>query len=194
LTVDDVSAPTTISAAGALIESPDGRGCLSAAPGIGDPAGNAIPICNVYLLWRATNNPADADFLRAGTPSFPVWLTDDLWFEQKELEPSALGAPFRFRAGPSAPFRLASDLVVRERPGGGPFAAFLWTDTPDGTVKLSFSAPDLEFGEASGEIRTAPGSDLAEIFGGEVAHPAPGVSQFSALRWSRGVLTKRVIG
>lgn len=191
--VGDASAATKISAIAAVVESPDGMGCLSAIPAVGDLQGDALPFCNGYLLWDATDNPMYAEFLRSGTPDFPIQVTHDLSFTEGELDPLRAGAPYQFRAGPSAPFQLVCDLVIRDRPGGGPFTASFWADTAAGTVKLSFSLHDVEFGEASGTVRTAPGSQLAGIFGGEVAQPAPGFSMISAFRWSHGTLTKTVI-
>jgi hypothetical protein len=66
----------------------------------------------------------------------------------------------------------------------------LWVDTKDVTVKVSIAIDNFEFGEASGTVRTNPGSELAEIFGGEVGQAAPGVSMFAATRWMHAVLTK----
>jgi len=192
-TVGGTSAATTIASVAAVVESPDGEGCLSAIPGLGDIKADALPVCNAYLLWDATDNARYAEFLRSGTPDFPIWVTDELLFEEGSFDLPLLGAPFHFQAGPSAPFRLTSDFVVRERPGPVPVATFFWTETAGGTVKLSFYIDDLEFGEASGTVRTEPGSELAEIFGGEVGEPAPGLSLFGAARWTRAVLAKTVI-
>lgn len=194
VTVDGVTAPATFTTVGVPIESPDGEGCLSATPVVGEVKGDALPICNFYVLWRATDNDREAGLLRDDTPGFPVWVTDELFFEQDPLELSSAGAPFRFRTGASAPFTLVSDLVVRARPGGDALAASLWTDTPAGTVKLAFVSGDVASGEATGTVRTASGSELAEMLGGETAQPVPGVPLVSALHWDRGVLTKSVVG
>lgn len=132
-------------------------------------------MCNFYLLWDATDNPTYAEFLRTGTPDFPIWVTDELFFEEGPFDPSLAGMPFQFRTGASAPFQLQSDFVVRERGGPAPVAAFFWAETAEGTVRLTFTIDDMEFGEASGTVRTEPGSELAEIFGGEVwESPHPG--------------------
>lgn len=191
--VGQSAVPTKVSAVGVVVESPDGSGCLSALPGVRDVEGDALPVCNIYLLWDATDNERYADFLRAGAADFPISVTDDLSFEEGEFDLSLIGVPFRFRSGPSAPFQLVCDLVVRERPGGGPFEASFWADTAAGVVKLAFSLEHAEFGEASGTVRTETGTDLAEIFGGEVAEPAPGFPLISAIRWNRAVLTKTVM-
>ena len=194
LTADGVSAPSTTGIVAALIESPDGSGCLSDTPLVGDLKADAIPFCNLYVLWIATNNVKYAEFLGSTTPDFPVWVTKNLTFEEGEFDPSLVGSPFHFRSRPSAPFKLASDFVVRERPGSMPFASVaLWADTRDGTVKVSISLKNLEFGEASGTVRTEPGSELAEVFGGGTGEQAPTFSLIGALRWSDALMTKAVI-
>lgn len=192
LTVNGTSSEATIAGVAAFIESPDGRGCASGLPLIGDVDGDAAPICNAYLLWYATTNRAHAAFLRAGTPDFPISVTDDLDFRDGEFDPSVAGAPFEFRAGPRAPFRLESDFVVRDRPLETPLVVSFWNDIKAGTAKLEIFM-ELEFGEASGTVRTEPGSRLAEVFGGATAEQAPGVSLFGAPHISYGVITKEVI-
>lgn len=192
-TVGGRRTPTKIASVSAMVQSPDGEGCLSAAPMLGDLKADAVPVCNYYLLWDATNNAGYARFLRSGTPDFPISVIKALSWEESEFDPSRMGVPFRFRVGRRSPYQLASDFIVRERPGGGPFAAFFWTETAGGTVKLSLFADNVEFGEASGRVRTKPGSELAELFGGAVGQPAPGLSLISAVGWSRAVLTKTVI-
>lgn len=192
LTVNGTSSETTIAGVAAFIESPDGRGCISELPLIGGVDGDAAPICNAYLLWYATTNGAHAAFLRAGTPDFPISVTDDLDFRDGQFDPSVAGTPFEFRAGPRAPFRLESDFVVRDRPLETPVVVSFWNDTKAGTVKLEMSM-ELEFGEASGTVRTEPGSPLAELFGAATAEQAPGVSLFGAPHINHGVITKELI-
>lgn len=192
LSVDGTSSETTIAGVAAFIESPDGRGCMSELPLLGDVSGDAAAICNAYLLQYATTNAAHAAFLRAGTPDFSISLTDDLDFHDGEFDPLVAGVPFEFHAGPRAPFRLESDFVVRDRPLESSLLVSFWNDTKAGTIKLEMFL-ELEFGEASGTVRTEPGSELAELFGAATAEQAPGVSLFGAPHINYGVITKQLI-
>src|SRR3954452_16031500 len=44
------SGPATMASYGIVVESPDGSGCASSAPGAGSAKGDLPPVCNWYVL------------------------------------------------------------------------------------------------------------------------------------------------
>src|SRR2546430_1766653 len=70
VTIDGRTAPATMASFGIVIESPDGRGCASGAPGVGTVKGDAPPACNWYTLFWLANDRRVIRWLRDGTPGF----------------------------------------------------------------------------------------------------------------------------
>lgn len=192
-TVNGITRPTTIALFTAIIESPDGGGCASRWPLVGDVKGDALPYCNSHVLFAAYDNPAVVDWLRAGTPDLPVHYVEGLVYEQEDLDPASLGAPFHFEAPPPTPSPFEMDAIVRERPVEGPITQTFWATSAAGTVRLRFESDDLAFGEADGTLRAAPGSEMARMFGTETPAPSPGFSAFAGIHWRYGELSKEVL-
>src|ERR1700704_832059 len=56
VTLNGRTAPATIASFGVVVESPDGKGCASGAPGVGSVKGDVPPLCNWYtLFWLASD-------------------------------------------------------------------------------------------------------------------------------------------
>lgn len=193
VTVDDASGPATIAAFAAVIESPDGSGCLSRVPVASATRPDALPLCNLYVFFHATDAPHYAAFLRAGTPDYPVSLVRGLSFEDGPFDAAALGTRFRFRADKPTPSPFVVEFVVRDRPGDLPLTPSFWRDTDAGTAKLTFVSDNLTLGEAHGVVRPRAGSEMAAMIGGTSATPPPGFALFGAPRWRSGVLTKSIV-
>jgi hypothetical protein len=192
-TVDGTTEPTTVAAFAAIIESPDGGGCASRWPVVGDVKPDARPYCNLYLLFAAYDNPAVVTWGRAGVPDLPVLHVPDLEYRQRDLDLSRLGAPFHFRAGWPTPSPFELDAIVRERPVEAPITASFWFTGSSGTVRFRFESDNLAFGEADGTVRPAPGSEMAEMFGTETPMPSAGTTLFAGNRWRYGELTKELL-
>jgi hypothetical protein len=86
----------------AIIESPDGSGCLARWPVLGGAKPDLLPLCNLYSFFNANDNLGVVEALRAVFPGSPVPYVRDLVFEEGEFDLTRLGAPFRFRAITSA--------------------------------------------------------------------------------------------
>jgi len=84
--------------------------------------------------------------------------------------------------------------IGRERPGEISVRGGYWVDTPPGTVKLAFSSYDLTSGDATGVVHTAPGSEMASLFGADEQSYAPAYSGLSAERWEHASYRKQVLG
>jgi hypothetical protein len=188
-TLEGRSGPGTMASYGVVIESPDGQGCGSGMPVIGED-GDGLPICNWYVLgWQADDRRV-VRWLRRGTPSFPVAHAPGMTFELGEVDPARGGAPFHFE---SPDFTL--DDVGRPRPEELSVRVGYWYDTPQGTVKLAGSSEHLTSGDAiGGEVRAAPGSELAALLGGERQQFLAGYAALGAERFAHGSYRKQVIG
>jgi hypothetical protein len=187
--VNDTTQPTTVAAFAAIIESPDGSGCASRWLLLGDVKPDARPYCNLYLFFSAYDNPAVVEWGRSLVPDLPVHHVPDLAYHQGDLDLTSLGARFHFRAGPPTPSPFELDAIVRERPVEAPITATFWFNGSSGTVRFRFESDNLAFGWADGTLRPAPGSEMAELFGGESPTPAAGNSLFAGNHWNYGVLT-----
>jgi hypothetical protein len=187
--IDGRGGPSLLASYGVVIESPDGRGCVSSAPAFGTLKGDALPICNWYTMAWLSGERRVLDWLRAGTPGVPAAHATGLTFELGEQDPAHGGAPFRFRA----PGSFAIDAVSQ---GGGREASVrggYWMETSRGTVKLPVSTDDLVSGGASGTVTAAAGSELARLMGATERPYAPGYSGFSSLHIGNGVYRKQVL-
>src|SRR4051812_10932245 len=66
--IDGRAAPMTLASIGVVVESPDGKGCGSGAPGVGGATGTQPPLCNWYTLFWLSNDRGAVNWLRSGTP------------------------------------------------------------------------------------------------------------------------------
>ena len=184
--------PTTAAAFAAMVKSPDGVGCASAWPAVGDVKGDAVS-CNLYVLFAAYDNPAVVAWLRAGTPDLPVHLVSDLDFDESGFDVATLGQQFTFHAGRGTPSPFRLDAVVRERPVETPFTATFWAETAAGTARIRFESAALALGEAQGTLTIAPGSEMARLAGTERVAGAQPFTLIAGNRWTQGSLAKTVL-
>ena len=191
LALGERSGPATMGSIGVLVESPDGRGCGSAMPGVGGIKGDLPPVCNWYVLRWLASDPHVVGWLRSGTPGFPAAHVPDLVLEHGASDPARGGAPVTFRAGGPTPFTI--EAVAREGPREISVRGGYWADTPQGTVAIPLSSDDLRAGDASGVVRAAPGSELARLMGADERPYATGFSAFSTVRAGHGVYRKQVL-
>ena len=188
--LDGTSGPAVMASYGVVIESPDGRGCGSGSPS-GSVKGDDPPVCNWYVLAWLAGDRRTLDWLRAGTPGFPVVHVPELVFDLGTFDPARGGAPFSFRAGGPSPYTI--DAVTRDGPHELSVRGGYWADTPQGTVKLALSSDDLVAGDASGTVRTPAGTELAKLMGAEERPYAPVFSGFSTVRAAHGVYRKQIL-
>jgi hypothetical protein len=193
VTLDGRSAPATMGSFGIVIESPDGRGCGSGAPGFGSAKGDVPPACNWYTLFWLADNRRVVNWLRDGT-AFPAVYVPKLVFDLGGFDPALGGAPFHFEAPAPAPSPFTIDEIGREHPGELSVRGGYWVDTPQGTVKLALSTDDLTTGDGSGVVRARPGSGMAKLFGANEQSYAPGYSSIAAERWGHASYRKQLLG
>ena len=169
---------------GVVVESPDGLGCLSAAPVVGPLQGDALPICNWYTLAWLANDRRAVDWLKTGASSFPAFYVPDMSFELAD------GGEFHFEAAGPSPFVI--DAVNGDAsPGEKAVRGGYWADTEQGTVKLVASSNELTSGGAEGVVAAAPGSELAALIGAGEKSYAPGYSDFASIGIRRGSYRKQ---
>jgi hypothetical protein len=190
VTIDGRSAPAIMASFGVVVESPDGMGCASAAPLVGQIKGDLPPACNWYTLSWLANDRRVVSWLRSGTPGFPASYVPHLFFDLGGFDATRGGAPFHFQAPAPAPSPFTVDEIARERPGELAVRGGYWVDTRQGTVKLAFSTEDLTSGDATGVVRAAPGSELAALFGADERPYVPGYSFIAAERWGQASYRK----
>ena len=188
ITIDDETAPGTMASYGVVIQSPDGRGCASGAPGIGSAKGDVPDACNWYVLSWLADDRRIVRWLRHRTPGFPVEHSDRLAFRTGPFDPNIGGAPFAFAAD-----GFGIEATTRERPGEIAVRGGYWRDTPQGSVKVAFSTEDITSGDADGRVTAAAGTELAALLGAPERPYVPGYSSFAAERWERGVYRKQVV-
>jgi hypothetical protein len=194
MTIDARTAAATVASFGVVVESPDGRGCASAAPGLGEVKEDMPPICNWYVLSWLADDRRVVDWLRDGTPGFPAVYVPGLVFEAGAFDTARGGAPFHFGTPAAAPSPFTIDDVARERPGELHVRGGYWADTAEGTVKLALYTDDLTGGDATGVVRATPGSELAALLGAEERPYLPNFSDFAAVRVAHGSYRKQVLG
>src|SRR4051812_37009324 len=180
-TVGAHTASGTLASIGVVIESPDGVGCGSGAPGAGGATGTQPPLCNWYTLFWLSDNRHIVDWLRAGTPGVRATYAPNLVFKA--------GDSFHFEA----PGKYSIDDVSHERPGQISVRGGYWTDTPQGTVKLAISSDDLSGGDASGTVQAPAGSEMAALMGAPARDYATAYAGFSAVRIGHGSYPKPLL-
>src|SRR3954471_11313545 len=190
LDADGQSGPATVASYGVVVESPDGSGCASSAPGVGSAKGDFPPLCNWYTLAWLADRPRVVDWLRRGTEAFPAFQTAGLVFKLGGVDPAQGGAPLHVEA--PAPWSFSMDEVGRARPGQLSVRGSYFNDTPDGTVRLRFSSPDLTSGDADGTVRAAAGSELAKLMGATERPYLASASALSAEHWDHASYRKQL--
>src|SRR4051812_4233274 len=68
VTLDGQTKPATMASFGVVVDSPDGRGCASGAPGVGGTKGDEPPVCNWYTLFWLASDQRVVDWLQRNTP------------------------------------------------------------------------------------------------------------------------------
>jgi len=179
----------TMASAGIVVDSPDGRGCGSGAPGIRQTQGQNPPVCNWYpLFWVADQRPI-VDWLRAGAGGFPAVLAPNLSFQ---AAPSGAGGTTSFSFQAPARFTMQDTGHPQSAPinvRGG-----YWSGSGSDTIKLAFSTNDLAPGFATGVVRAAPGSELARLMGAQQASYLPEFSAIGGEHWGHGSYRKQLLG
>jgi hypothetical protein len=193
VTLDGRTAPATMASFGVVVDSPDGRGCASGAPGAGGTKGDEPPLCNWYALFWLANDTRVVDWLKQNTPGFPAVYVSGLKFDLGPVDPAQGGAPLHVEAPKPSPSPFTIDEVARERPGELSVRGGYWNDTPQGTVKLAFSTEDLTSGDASGTVHAQPGSEMATLFGADDRAYAADYSSLSAERWAHASYRKQIV-
>lgn len=188
-TVNDTTQPTTWTVFAASVHAADGVGCFSAWPVVGDVKGD-LSACSFYLLSAAYDVPEVVDFWREGAPDNPVHHVPDLVFEQDDFNLSSAGAPFHFRAGSPFPSPFSMDLTARETPGERPLTASFWFNATSGTLLARVQIDELRSGQATGDIRPDPDSEMAEFFGTDTPEPEPVWTFLAANRWQYGEIVR----
>lgn len=191
MTLDGRTAPSVMASIGVLIDTPDGRGCGSAIPVAGSVKGDEPPVCNWYVLrWLASDRRA-VEWLRHGTPGFPVVHVPELVFDLGTFDSARMGTPLKFTAGGPAPFTI--DALARENPREVAVRGGYWVDTPQGTVKIALTSDDLTAGDGDGVVRAPGGTELAELMGAEQRSYAPPYDGFASVRAAHGVYRKQIL-
>jgi hypothetical protein len=190
LTLGGHTGPIIMASYGVLIDSPDGRGCGSAAPS-GSVKGDAPPVCNWYVLrWLASDRRV-VDWLRHGTPGFPAVHAPGLVFDLGTFDPARAGTPLNIRADGPSPFAI--DAIMHDSPRELAVRGGYWVDTPQGRVKVALSSDDLLAADGDGVVRAGAGSEVAQLMGAEERSYAPVYDGFASVRAGHGVYRKQVL-
>ena len=177
---DGEGVPTTFMFFAAIIESPDGSGCLSKSPVIGQLKPDVLPFCHLYNFYAAYNNRAIVDGVRALVPDYPIYYAPTHVYREQALDLTQLASSFHFRAGPGtegpgtpAPFTMdgvTSEGRLEAPASLSPSTFTFWFPGPSGTiVGFRFEDRSIALGQMHAAVRAAPGSDMAALVGG----PAP---------------------
>jgi len=193
VTLAGVTRQVTMASFGIVINSPDGRGCASGAPGASPATSQVPPVCNWYpLLWLA-NDRATAQWLRSRAPAFPARYTAGLVLNQGTSDVTG-GRTFHFQAPAASPGPFTMDdtghLTGQVSVRGG-----YWAGTGAGAVKLAFSTDDITTGLASnGVVRAPAGSALARLMGATASAYLPAYAAIGAEFWAHGSYRKQLLG
>ena len=187
VSVGGATAPATMASFGVVIQTPDGTGCSSAAPGIGTEDGDMPPLCNWYTLGWLTNSRAVARWFQAEAPGFPVQFASGLDFHLGALEPTQGGTPFRLSVPSSTHSPFTMNALTRQRPGPLSVRGGYWVGAPGTAIKLVFASDDLTSGDASGLVSAPAGTRVATLLGAVQRPYLPGYSAISAEHWDSAV-------
>jgi hypothetical protein len=193
VTIGDSTAPATLASFGIVIRSPDGTGCASAAPGVGQGHGDAIPYCNWYPLFWVANDRRVVDWLHADTPDFSAFYVPGLVLTEGARSP-VTGTPFHFDAPSPSPSEFSMDDAGHPGPSKISVRGGYWVNTHEGVVKLTFATDDITPGSATGGVvRAQPGSEMARLMGADQQpYLAVYAAQIGAERWDHGSYRKQI--
>lgn len=172
-TVGGTTKPTTSAWFVAIIESPDGAGCLSRWPVLGALKPDLVPVCNLYFLSGAYDNRAAVRTYRSLFPGIAIRYVPRLFFRAGDLELTRLGAPLRFRAGPPTPSPFRLDGVFREQPLAGPTTFSIYTDS-SGSAGARLEVDQFALGQMDAKFQVARGSEMAYLVGSTTPPPIAG--------------------
>jgi hypothetical protein len=179
------TAPSSFVVFAAMIKSPDGGGCQSRWPLVGDLKGDLIPLCNFYGLLSAHSNGAVVRATKAEVPDGPIFHVPNLDFEQGAFDLTRLGSQFRFTASPPIPSPFELRGIVRDGPVQHPLTMSFWVAASSGVHRIRFDGDRVAIGQLEARLHVTPGSEMAALLGGENPRPLMGV----ALRYSYGEIT-----
>jgi hypothetical protein len=178
----------TMASFGVTIDSRDGTGCASAAPGgVGSVKGDAPPACNWYTLGWLTTSRAVRRWLLRGAPGYPVVYAPRLRFHLGEFDPSQRGAPFRLVVPASTGTPFVMDASTRPRPGALSVRGGYWRHGHAGTTKLVFATDNLTSGDASGAVMAPAHTPVAKLLGATKRGYLPVFSAIGAEHWDSAV-------
>ena len=193
VTIGEQSSRATMASLGVVVDSPDGRGCASGAPGAGQAVGTSPPVCNWYPVYWLSSERRIADWLRADAPQFPSVVDPDLTFRVGSADASG-DIPFHFAAPPPGPSPFTMDDVGQAAPSAISVRGGYWAGSGAGTLKLAFATDDITPGRASGTVNAAAGSPLAKLLGATQAAYLPSYSAIAAEHWGYGSYRKQAPG
>lgn len=168
--------PTTFGFFAAMVESPDGGGCLARYPVVGALRPDLLPVCNFYVLFGVLDNRVAVRAFRSVVPDFPAYYVRDLFFDQEGFDRTGLGAPFRFRAGPRTPSPFELVATVRDGTAARPATLSFWFKGSSGTATFREQIGDFAPGQMEGTLRAQPGSEMAHLLGTTRPDPIAGVA------------------
>jgi hypothetical protein len=158
----------------AVIQSPDGSGCLSPLPVIGALKGDALPLCDFYALSTFTDDPDAVGYFRgAGVETFPVHLVPSIAYGEGPFDLLALGVHLRVRAP-----EVAIDGSYRTIPSDLPIQVGIWWDGAHGPVRYTFAVRLSEVGVFDGTAAATPNTQTSSIFGATALTPLVGPEAF----------------
>ena len=151
--------PATFANIGILVQSPDGVGCASGAPVIGQIKGDIPPACNWYSLAWWSDDRCVARWT-AGALS-PITFS---------LAGSTLHA--------EVPGTFAIDDTYRMRPGTISVRGAYWTTTQ----RLGIASDTITSGDATGTL-TAESPEIRALLGAAQRPFVPGYDAVAAVHW-----------
>jgi hypothetical protein len=158
----------------AVIQSPDGSGCLSPLPVIGALKGDLLPLCDFYALSTFTDNPDAVGYFRGGgVETFPAHLVPSIGYVEGPFDLLALGAHLRVRAP-----EVAIDGTYRTIPSDLPIQVGIWWDGAHGPVRYTFAVRLTEVGVFDGTATATPDTETSSILGAPTLTPLIGPEAF----------------
>jgi hypothetical protein len=181
--------PLTASLVAAVVRSPDGQGCATRVPVLGQLAGDALPVCNLYVLREIFDDARVLDRYRAGAPDYPVSHVPELRIDDRAV----LGPLRAFTL--RSPGLTWSGMTLDAPSPPVPFHVPLWWE-PDAARPHAVVSVDFErLGTWTGRIDAAPGSEWWTWFGGPTLTPLSGpVAAGPSGTWDGTLTMMRAIG
>lgn len=192
ITVNGTTTPATIAVFGIVINSPDGRGCASGIPTLGEAAGQLPPVCNWYPIEWLASDQRVVNWLSADSPGPTAVLVPGLAFSLSPADSGAVMFHFAAPAPAPSPFSMEDaghpGLATINVRGG------YWMGTGARAMKIAFSTDDITPGQATGSVRAAPGSPAAELMGSTGSSYAAEYQAIAGERWAHGSYRKQLLG